>query len=70
MIKADRAEVSWDAQKKKWAVRIQVGEEVVKRTPDKSPAKDAADGQLRDIAIEIAHADGYDIDAAAVTISR
>src|SRR5437870_2666853 len=34
MIKADRAELSWDAQKKRWAIRIQVGEEVVKRSPD------------------------------------
>ena len=70
MIKADRAQVSWDAQKKRWAIRIQVGEEVVKRTADQNPAKDAGDEQLRTIAIEIAHGDGYEIDASVVTISR
>ena len=70
MIKADRAQVSWDTQKRKWAIRIQVGEEVMKRTPDKGPSKDAADDQLRSIAVEIAHGDGYEIDASTVTISR
>ena len=70
MIKADRAQVSWDAQKKRWAIRIQVGEEVVKRNPDKGPSHDAADDQLRSIAVETAHGEGYEIDPAAVTIAR
>ncbi len=70
MIKADRAQVSWDTQKKKWSVRIQVGEEVVKRSPDKGPARDAGDEQLRSMAVDTAHGDGYEIDPSAVTISR
>jgi len=70
MIKAEHAEVRWDAQKKKWAIRIQIGEEVVKRTPDGNPPRDAADDQLRGMAVEMAHNDGYEIDPAAVTINR
>ena len=70
MVKADRAQVSWDPQKKKWLVRIQVGEEVLRRSPDKGPTRDAAEEQLRSMAIETVHGDGYEIDPAAVTIAR
>ena len=70
MVKADRAQVSWDSQKKKWLVRIQVGEEVLRRSPDKCPARDAGDDQLRSMALEAVHGDGYEIDPAAVTIAR
>jgi len=30
-MQADHVEVSWDAEKSKWLVRIQVGEEVIRR---------------------------------------
>ena len=70
MMKADRAEVSWDAQKKRWTIRIQVGEEVVKRSPDKGPSHEAGDDQLRSIAVDTAHGEGYEIDPAAISIAR
>jgi hypothetical protein len=70
MIKADRAQVSWDEQKKRWAIRIQVGEEVVKRSPDSGPSRDAADDQLRSIALGTAQDEGYEIDPAAISIDR
>jgi hypothetical protein len=71
MTKADRAEVRWDLQKKRWLVRIQVGEEVIKRpAPAHKPARDAAEQALRALAIETAHNDGYELDPAAVTILR
>ena len=30
-MRADTVEVSWDATKSKWAIRIQAGEEVIRR---------------------------------------
>jgi hypothetical protein len=70
MMKADRAQVTWDAQKKRWTVRIQVGEEVVKRSPDKGPSHETGDDQLRSMAVETAHGEGYEIDPASVAIQR
>ena len=69
MIKADRAAVSWDPRKKTWSVRVQIGEEVIKRLGRKVP-RDAADDALRALAIETAEGDGYQIDPASVTIAR
>lgn len=71
MMKADSASVNWDPDKKAWRVRIQVGEEVIKRPASghKLP-RDAADEVLRTAAVETALADGYEIDAAAVAIVR
>ncbi len=71
MTKADSAAVSWDPQKKVWRVRIQVGEEVIKRPVEhKRATRDAAEDVLRSLAIETAQADGYDLDPATVTIAR
>lgn len=71
MTKADKAVVMWDADKKTWRVRIQVGEEVIKRpAAGKKLGHDAAEETLRMAAIDTAHADGYEIDPAAVTIAR
>ena len=70
MIKADAAQVSWDAHKKTWTVRIQIGEEVLKRPAGKKVPRDAADEQLRSLAIDTAHGDGYEIEPATVTIQR
>ncbi len=71
MIKADSATVQWDPQKKTWRVRIQIGEEVIKRPAgDRKVSKDAPDEKLRTLAIETAENDGYELDPAAVTITR
>ena len=71
MTKADRAEVRWDLRKKRWHIRIQVGEEVIKRAASGNrPARDAGDEVLRSMAVETAHSDGYELDPAAVTIAR
>ena len=42
---ADKAEVSWDTSKSKWLVRIQSGDEVMRRHCD--VPKSASDQQLR-----------------------
>lgn len=69
MIKADKAEVSWDEQKKSWLVRIQVGEEVLRRTC-KDGKHDLADDALRSLAVSTAADDGYELASDTVTIQR
>ena len=68
MTKAAQAEVNWDSQKKSWQVRIQIGEEVIKR-PAKIAAN-AADETLRALAVTMGQDEGYEIDSSKVTIVR
>ncbi len=70
MIKADTAAVSWDPDKKAWRVRIQVGEEIIKRPCDKKVKRDADDALLRTVAIQTAQDEGYDVEPESVTIAR
>jgi hypothetical protein len=71
MMKADKASVIWDPDKKQWRVRIQVGEEVIKRPcSSRKISRDAADDALRTAAIETALADGSEGDPSAVAIQR
>jgi hypothetical protein len=69
MIRADSATVSWDAEKRAWRVRIQIGEEVIKR-PCKKIKQDADDTSLRTVALETAREEGYEVEPAAVSIRR
>jgi hypothetical protein len=57
MLKAEKTTVNWDPAKKQWHVRIQIGEEVIKRTLEKTPENTAKD-------------EGYEVDAAQVVIQR
>ena len=52
MVRANDAEVVWDAQKKDWIVRIRAGEEVVRR-----PCKGARDLPDEDEAVTAALAE-------------
>ena len=63
---ADKAEVSWDNSKSKWLVRIQSGDEVMRRHCD--IPKSASDQQLRAAAEKTVRDDGYDIDPSAITV--
>jgi hypothetical protein len=63
---ADKAEVSWDTSKSKWLVRIQSGDEVMRRHCD--VPKSASDQQLRAAAEKTVRDDGYDIDPSAITV--
>jgi hypothetical protein len=67
-MRADRAEVSWDAGKSKWMVRIAVGEEVIRRYCDLPKNADQKD--LRVAAEKTLHDEGYEIDAAAITVQQ
>jgi phosphomannomutase len=54
---ADRVEVSWDPGKSKWLVRIQNGEEVIRRYCDAS--KNADEQSLRTAAEKTVRDEGY-----------
>ena len=69
MLKAEKTTVTWDPDKKQWHVRVQIGEEVIKRPLAKTP-REASEADLRSRAIEIAKDEGYDVDAAQVAIQR
>jgi hypothetical protein len=67
MIKANDAKVEWNPDKKHWQVVIHMGAEVIRRQCDKTP-RDAAESDLRDLAIRTARDEGYDLDPARVSI--
>ena len=67
-MRADRVEVSWDANKSKWLVRIQNGEEVIRRHCDLP--KGAEEAALRTAAEQTVKDEGYELDAAKVSIQR
>jgi hypothetical protein len=65
-MKADRVEVSRDPQHNGWLVRIQVGEEVVRRHPDL--AANADESALRLAAAKTAADEGYSVDPQDIVI--
>ena len=67
-MRADRVEVSWDNSKSQWLVRIQSGEEVIRRHCKVS--KDADDQALRAAAEKTVQDEGYELPGANVTIRR
>ncbi len=67
-MRVDRVEVSWDTDKHKWLVRIQTGEEVIRRY---CPVpKDAGEQTLRSAAQNVVQDEGYEPDPARITIRR
>lgn len=67
-MRADRVEVSWSAEKSQWLVRIQNGEEFLRRHC-KAP-KDADEQTLRSVALKTVQDEGYELDPASVSIRR
>jgi hypothetical protein len=67
-MKPDRVDVSWDAASSKWLVRIEIGEEVVRRQC-KLP-KDADDQALRAAVQQTVVDEGYEADPSRVAIRR
>lgn len=65
---ADRINVSWDLDKKKWLVRIQVGGEVIRRYCNEPQTAD--DQTLRTAAEKTAIDEGYQVEAGAVSVAR
>jgi hypothetical protein len=67
-MRADNVEVSWSDEKHKWQVRIQVGEEVIRRYCDLP--RDADEQKIRAAAQQTLADEGYDANADEVTLSR
>jgi hypothetical protein len=65
-MRADRAEVSWDGKKSKWLVRIEVGEEVVRRHCDLP--QNADQQALRAAAQKTLQDEGYETDGMEISI--
>ena len=69
MLKADSARVQRNPDTNRWTVRIQVGEEVIKRSFSKD-SDNADEAALRSLAVQTATDEGYELDANHVEISR
>jgi hypothetical protein len=67
-MRADNVEVSWDTGKAKWIVRIQAGEEVIRRHCDLT--KNADEQALRSAAEQTLKDEGYEVDSTAIAIRR
>jgi hypothetical protein len=65
-MKADRVEVVRDEQRKNWLIRIQVGDEVIRRYC-KEPS-DASEEVLRAAALKTVADEGYSIDPSNVLL--
>jgi hypothetical protein len=67
-MRADGAEVSWDAAKSKWLVRIKSGEEVIRRHCD--APKGADENSLRAAVQKTLADEGYEADPARILINE
>jgi hypothetical protein len=67
-MRPDHVEVSWDTTNSKWLIRIEVGEEVVRRHCD--APKNADDQTLRSAAKKTVEDEGYEVDLADINIQR
>ncbi len=67
-MRADRVEVSWDARQSKWLVRSVNGDEVIRRHIE--AGKDAAEPALRTAAQKTVQDEGYEADAAQISVRR
>jgi ribosomal protein L16/L10AE len=66
-MKADRVEVSRDEQRDTWLIRIQIGEEVIRRHCNEAANADRE--ALRGAAVKIAGEEGYAVDPSSVVFS-
>jgi hypothetical protein len=67
-MRVDRVEVSWDADKHKWLLRVQTGEEVIRRYS--TLPKDADEQSLRSAVQKVVQEEGYEPDPAHITFHR
>ena len=67
-MRPDHVEVSWDAAKSKWLIRIETGEEVIRRQCD--APKNADDQTLRSAAQKIVEDEGYELDLTHISVHR
>jgi len=67
-MRADRVEISWDAAEAKWIVRIESGDEVIRRHC--RMARDADELKLRSVVEATVRDEGYEPDPAQICIRR
>jgi hypothetical protein len=67
-MRADRVEISWDAAESNWLVRIETGEEVIRR--HYHAPKDADEARLRSAAQKTLQDEGYELDPVQIRIRR
>ncbi len=67
-MRPDHVELFWDAAKSKWLVRIEAGEEVIRRHCD--APKNADDQTLRSAVQKAVEDEGYELDPTSVSIRR
>ena len=67
-MRVERVEVSWDAEHAKWSVRIEAGEEVIRRRSDVPKRTD--EPTLRAAAAQVVRDEGYEVDEAQVVVHR
>ncbi len=67
-MRADRVEVSWDTNKSKWLIRIETGEEVLRRYCDLPRTAD--ESSLRSTAEQTVRDEGYEPDAGQISIRK
>ena len=67
-MRADRVEVSWDRDKDKWLVRIQAGEEVIRRHCD--IPRDADEQKIRAVAQKTLVDEGYEVNSGQMVVKR
>ena len=67
-MRAERVQVSWDSNKSKWVVRMEAGEEVIRRHKD--VPRDADDQTLRSAAQKTVQDEGYEVDLTEIVVHR
>jgi hypothetical protein len=67
-MRADRVELSWDAVKSNWLLRIEAGEEVIRRHC--TAPKNADEQSLRLAARKTVEEEGYEPDVSQIIIRR
>jgi hypothetical protein len=65
-MRADRVEISWDNEKSKWLIRIEMGEEVVRRYCDLP--RNADEPTLRAAGQKTVKDEGYDAAASSLIL--
>ncbi len=65
---ADRVEITWDSVKSNWLVRIEAGEEAIRRRC-KMP-KDVDENTLQSLARKTLQEEGYEPDIGEIQIRR
>lgn len=65
-MRTPNVEMSWDQEKKCWLVRIQMGEEVIRRQCKVDRNTD--ESTLRSLAVQTTKDEGYSVDPGSVTV--